>query len=97
MNVSTHKLQRIWALSMAGNADAIAEMQRLHARYPELNERYQRFKAAIQRIRSGSAKKTKKGGVRGGPTPWTKNQEKFLTSTTGSVKLVQGGATGLKR
>ena len=97
MNIPTHRLQRIWALSMAGDPEAIAEMNRLHSRYPELNERYKRFKLAILRIRSGATKKVKRSPPKGNPTQWTKNKEKFFESTTGSVRLVQGGATGLKR
>lgn len=97
MNIPTHKLQRIWALAMAGNQEAITEMQKIHARYPELDERYSRFRSAINRIRSGEAKKRKRSGFKGEPTTWTKAKEKFESSTTGNVVIVQGGGTGLKR
>jgi len=97
MKIPTYKIQRIWALSMAGNPEAMAEMQKLHARYPELNERYALFRAAINRIRSGEAKKRKKTRHKAEPTTWTRAQDKFESSTAGNVVIVQGGATGLKR
>lgn len=62
MNITTHKVKLIWALSMAGNTAAQAEMKILHNDYPQLNEKFSRFKLAIDRIRAGVTKKPSRRG-----------------------------------
>ncbi|UXC19129.1 hypothetical protein [Comamonas squillarum] len=97
MDIPHQELHRIWVRALAGLPGAETELEALHAKHPELVERFERFKTTLDRIRSGKTKKRKKPTRKANPTNWTKAQDSFLSSTTGSVKLVQGGATGLKR
>jgi len=96
MDIPHQTLHRIWSLSIAGDADALAEKERLHAAHPELDRRFTDFSRALARMKSGKKKK-KKPAHKFVPTVWTKAQERFLTSTNGNAIPVSGGATGLKR
>jgi len=97
MHITDEELRRIWALSMAGDPGAVAKKQSLHAQNPELDARFERYKVTINRIRTEVPKKPKRNGFKGEPTTWTRAKDKFQSSTTGNVVLVQGGSTGLKR
>ncbi|MFN3731325.1 hypothetical protein [Comamonas testosteroni] len=96
MKIADPRIRRVWAMAIGGFPAAVAEKERLHARYPELDAQFEEFKTVLKRSR-GTKKKKKKSVHKSSPTVWTKAREKFLTSTTGNAIPVQGGATGLKR
>lgn len=96
MKIADSRIRRVWAMSIGGFPDAVAEKERLHAQHPELDALFEEFKVVLKRSR-GAKKKKKKVVRKPSPTVWTRAQEKFLTSTTGNAVPVQGGGTGLKR